>query len=100
MSTNEIREDAPAQRGGGTPLTTYSSAAPEAGESRQTSHRYCTPSRRPQPIPAPFGAGCRYCLAIAGEQCLNKITGRPLRRGIAHPIRILDAQRAQEILDA
>jgi len=39
----------------------------------------------------PFTVPCRYCHADAGCQCVSTITGKPLRKGLAHPSRIHDA---------
>ncbi|QFS93537.1 hypothetical protein FIV07_22490 [Mycobacterium sp. THAF192] len=44
----------------------------------------------------PFSVPCRYCGAVAGEQCRNDITGRPLRKAVAHPVRIHDADLGRE----
>ncbi|WP_133692046.1 hypothetical protein [Mycobacterium sp. BK086] len=37
----------------------------------------------------PFGVPCAYCSAVAGERCRNLVTGKPLRRALAHPARII-----------
>ena len=39
----------------------------------------------------PFTVPCRACSAVAGQQCRNDVTGGPLRRGLAHHVRIRDA---------
>jgi len=40
----------------------------------------------------PFNVPCE-CGALAGQQCINAITGRPLRRAVAHPRRLVAAQK-------
>ena len=39
----------------------------------------------------PFTVPCKYCKAIAGQQCTNQVTGRPLNKPLAHSSRLVDA---------
>lgn len=43
------------------------------------------------PLLNPFRVACRSCGAVAGQQCTNEVTGQPLRRAVAHHLRIRDA---------
>lgn len=44
--------------------------------------------------PSPFDVDCPDCHAIAGCQCINSVTERPLARALAHPRRIVASQKA------
>lgn len=41
---------------------------------------------------APFNIACADCGASPGTQCINGVTGQPLRRALAHPGRLRDAE--------
>lgn len=40
-----------------------------------------------------FEVACPYCKAVAGQQCWNTITNRPLNRFTAHPARMRLAEK-------
>jgi hypothetical protein len=42
----------------------------------------------------PFTVPCRWCGAIAGAQCVNSLTGLPVRKFVAHGYRVQDAEDA------
>ncbi|WP_456093793.1 zinc finger domain-containing protein [Mycolicibacterium palauense] len=44
----------------------------------------------------PFVVACRDCGALAGQQCVNAVTDKPLRRALAHPHRLADARAARD----
>lgn len=77
---------------------------PKNGESRGTptpaphkgsdSHTITSVEHTPALID-PFTVPCGYCNAVAGQQCISGITGRPLRRALAHPRRICAAEAVQ-----
>lgn len=41
-----------------------------------------------KPEPDPFTVMCPFCHAEIGVQCRNTVTNLPLRRFLAHPIRM------------
>lgn len=47
----------------------------------------------------PFKVDCAFCGAIAGTQCINEVTGKPLWRFVAHSGRLSDAAKVQEVSD-
>ncbi|WP_448456795.1 zinc finger domain-containing protein [Mycolicibacterium elephantis] len=44
----------------------------------------------------PFCVRCPDCGAEPGTQCINGVTGQPLRRALAHPGRLRDAEAVAE----
>jgi len=44
------------------------------------------PDDEPAPVD-PFSVPCPFCHAVAGQQCQNTVTKKPLHRFDAHPIR-------------
>ena len=46
----------------------------------------------PDPEPDPFAVVCPFCHAPIGVQCRNTVTDQPLRRFLAHPIRLKAAE--------
>jgi hypothetical protein len=42
----------------------------------------------------PFSVPCKFCGAIAGTQCINSLTGKPVRKFAAHGARVRAAEDA------
>lgn len=40
--------------------------------------------------------GCRYCLALVGEVCMDKAHSKPLEAFPAHEVRIRDARKGSD----